>query len=116
MVLVFFVKQKTAYEMRISDWSSDVCSSDLLRVLHIEMDLRHRGDQCELREIGRRFGLAGIDPCVHNRISFTGLYRWKRGLRLVVAFIDLLVLVLRFPARGRRRELDRKSTRLNSSH
>src|SRR3546814_5105372 len=27
----FFFKQKTAYEMRISDWSSDVCSSDLLR-------------------------------------------------------------------------------------
>src|SRR3546814_7169885 len=28
-VCVFFFKQKTAYEMRISDWSSDVCSSDL---------------------------------------------------------------------------------------
>src|SRR3546814_14382151 len=29
-VVVFFFKQKTAYEMRISDWSSDVCSSDLV--------------------------------------------------------------------------------------
>src|SRR3546814_6627009 len=29
IVYVFFFKQKTAYEMRISDWSSDVCSSDL---------------------------------------------------------------------------------------
>src|SRR3546814_7649897 len=29
MCFVFFFKQKTAYEMRISDWSSDVCSSDL---------------------------------------------------------------------------------------
>src|SRR3546814_434849 len=28
--MIFFFKQKTAYEMRISDWSSDVCSSDLL--------------------------------------------------------------------------------------
>src|SRR3546814_2000765 len=28
-VYLFFFKQKTAYEMRISDWSSDVCSSDL---------------------------------------------------------------------------------------
>src|SRR3546814_5501018 len=27
--ILFFFKQKTAYEMRISDWSSDVCSSDL---------------------------------------------------------------------------------------
>src|SRR3546814_8140970 len=31
MLLFFFFKQKTAYEMRISDWSSDVCSSDLRR-------------------------------------------------------------------------------------
>src|SRR3546814_3145588 len=30
LVAVFFFKQKTAYEMRISDWSSDVCSSDLM--------------------------------------------------------------------------------------
>src|SRR3546814_13351539 len=30
-MILFFFKQKTAYEMRISDWSSDVCSSDLLR-------------------------------------------------------------------------------------
>src|SRR3546814_17422350 len=30
--IVFFFKQKTAYEMRISDWSSDVCSSDLVQV------------------------------------------------------------------------------------
>src|SRR3546814_2857604 len=29
-IVLFFFKQKTAYEMRISDWSSDVCSSDLL--------------------------------------------------------------------------------------
>src|SRR3546814_8332698 len=29
----FFFKQKTAYEMRISDWSSDVCSSDLRKIL-----------------------------------------------------------------------------------
>src|SRR3546814_4187217 len=30
----FFFKQKTAYEMRISDWSSDVCSSDLVEHRH----------------------------------------------------------------------------------
>src|SRR3546814_12772828 len=30
--IFFFFKQKTAYEMRISDWSSDVCSSDLLQL------------------------------------------------------------------------------------
>src|SRR3546814_2130146 len=31
-ICFFFFKQKTAYEMRISDWSSDVCSSDLIDV------------------------------------------------------------------------------------
>src|SRR3546814_8424303 len=30
----FFFKQKTAYEMRISDWSSDVCSSDLVDIVY----------------------------------------------------------------------------------
>src|SRR3546814_19769482 len=34
-VVFFFFKQKTAYEMRISDWSSDVCSSDLLQLRNI---------------------------------------------------------------------------------
>src|SRR3546814_7247743 len=38
----FFFKQKTAYEMRISDWSSDVCSSDLLR----------SGSACRFRQFG----------------------------------------------------------------
>src|SRR3546814_10545270 len=32
-IMFFFFKQKTAYEMRISDWSSDVCSSDLASVI-----------------------------------------------------------------------------------
>src|SRR3546814_10347912 len=37
----FFFKQKTAYEMRISDWSSDVCSSDLFDALAIVTQDRH---------------------------------------------------------------------------
>src|SRR3546814_3659066 len=46
LFVLFFFKQKTAYEMRISDWSSDVCSSDL-RSGDTEPrrgDERHRGD------------------------------------------------------------------------
>src|SRR3546814_1950280 len=49
----FFFKQKTAYEMRISDWSSDVCSSDLnvirrsVFTAHINHD-RHR--ECGVEE------------------------------------------------------------------
>src|SRR3546814_2999919 len=36
----FFFKQKTAYEMRISDWSSDVCSSDLSRASYTDPEIR----------------------------------------------------------------------------
>src|SRR3546814_6324068 len=37
----FFFKQKTAYEMRISDWSSDVCSSDLAQAEQHQPDAEH---------------------------------------------------------------------------
>src|SRR3546814_15576315 len=36
-MLFFFFKQKTAYEMRISDWSSDVCSSDLILTITVAL-------------------------------------------------------------------------------
>src|SRR3546814_15916401 len=39
----FFFKQKTAYEMRISDWSSDVCSSDLFKLLLVTAQRRGEG-------------------------------------------------------------------------
>src|SRR3546814_1866557 len=40
-VVFFFFKQKTAYEMRISDWSSEVCSSDLILISFIDHTLRN---------------------------------------------------------------------------
>src|SRR3546814_15988702 len=67
----FFFKQKTAYEMRISDWSSDVCSSDLTRGKWAGIDprvLRGHGQCDENREPieGRRFDQAfprrGVQP------------------------------------------------------
>src|SRR3546814_1759060 len=42
--LVFFFKQKTAYEMRISDWSSDVCSSDLAEGVLGRLEAAELGD------------------------------------------------------------------------
>src|SRR3546814_18825060 len=45
VVVFFFFKQKTAYEMRISDWSSDVCSSDLLQRLQPALALDLSGQQ-----------------------------------------------------------------------
>src|SRR3546814_2858608 len=46
----FFFKQKTAYEMRISDWSSDVCSSDLLESLLCK----------ELRYVGSKYPVCSV--------------------------------------------------------
>src|SRR3546814_3942295 len=43
ILFFFFFKQKTAYEMRISDWSSDVCSSDLKVVDLAEAERRSSG-------------------------------------------------------------------------
>src|SRR3546814_3564596 len=55
-IFFFFFKQKTAYEMRISDWSSDVCSSDL--------PCRPALSQAERRVFIRRHDRAG--GVVHN--------------------------------------------------
>src|SRR3546814_3206865 len=49
-VAVFFFKQKTAYEMRISDWSSDVCSSDLLARRRARRQPERRGHDHRQRD------------------------------------------------------------------
>src|SRR3546814_615922 len=58
--LFFFFKQKTAYDMRISDWSSDVCSSDLLAdaIAKIEADASIKG---VIVTSGKQEFLAGAD-------------------------------------------------------
>src|SRR3546814_219639 len=45
LIVFFFVKQKTSYEMRISDWSSDVCSSDLRVTTVVEPEFGVGGRQ-----------------------------------------------------------------------
>src|SRR3546814_2759770 len=63
-LLFFFFKQKTAYEMRISDWSSDVCSSDLLPSegrASLDGRARYRGvvaveDQARAADVPQRCG------------------------------------------------------------
>src|SRR3546814_3332819 len=49
-MVFFFFKQKTAYEMRISDWSSDVCSSDLARHAKVGMPRRRKPRKAEVGE------------------------------------------------------------------
>src|SRR3546814_12808974 len=62
-VVVFFFKQKTAYERRISDWSSDVCSSDLCRLRGRDL----KGQMADLEERpphGRR--ICGLADSTHG--------------------------------------------------
>src|SRR3546814_5372033 len=55
VLCIFFFKQKTAYEMRISDWSSDVCSSDLVSEIT-------DGSQAQARDIEQiNSGFASMD-------------------------------------------------------
>src|SRR3546814_19741299 len=86
----FFFKQKTAYEMRISDWSSDVCSSDLVDRDDVAARALGRqrvanrgafmedGDAVGLQPLPylahrlRARGLDDLDPAVDDRLS-TGL-------------------------------------------
>src|SRR3546814_6380516 len=97
IIFIFFFKQKTAYEMRISDWSSDVCSSDL------------------------------HDGFTHPPAPFAGLLQaeTQRGDHHLAFAIDRHLIGLpRNQTSGVTHGLgdqylplaDRKSTRLNSSH
>src|SRR3546814_17982843 len=62
--MFFFFKQKTAYEMRISDWSSDVCSSDLDR-----RRLPGRGAYRGVRAEGHRQGARGGSVSRRRRLG-----------------------------------------------
>src|SRR3546814_3102123 len=113
----FFFKQKTAYELRISDWSSDVCSSDLSsrpngragRALFSGGSIGVRDRFHRLYAFGRggndlakaREEFAGELPCrpVNEARPELGQLAADVGLHLEVQHRE-----------------DRKSTRLNSSH
>src|SRR3546814_2189659 len=57
-MFVFFFKQKTAYEMRISDWSSDVCSSDLIVIVAVVGEPGLVADRCRDGADRARFATA----------------------------------------------------------
>src|SRR3546814_1432879 len=59
----FFFKQKTAYELRISDWSSDVCSSDLALKGGRCVPLERRGSNGDPGAGGIAMKLAYVDLC-----------------------------------------------------
>src|SRR3546814_8395089 len=77
MFLFFFFKQKTAYEMRISDWSSDVCSSDLIRRLPTTTLMKKEAacGRCRSRTRARYcYGRARFG----GRLGPLGTWPWRR--------------------------------------
>src|SRR3546814_4101430 len=126
VLIFFFFKQKTAYEMRISDWSSDVCSSDLYQLYQyvVGFEVHRYLDSMDGAQAGKPeliMALDADDPTV------------LLGFALYLPFVDdpeACALVYLAVDAGRRRQgigramveamvtrypQDRKSTRLNSS-
>src|SRR3546814_13179774 len=102
-LVIFFFKQKTAYEMRISDWSSDVCSSDLVGALRgqrlaivaeaVRGEPRfglHRGRVGHARPPGSALAIAGDrgidDPGIAGRDRF--IVEAERGERTGAEILD----------------------------
>src|SRR3546814_955146 len=67
--MFFFFKQKTAYEMRISDWSSDVCSSDLKGVAAPELRLRGMDEAHDREQHEETRGEAEFRASKHDRAT-----------------------------------------------
>src|SRR3546814_1121742 len=113
MMEVCFCKKKTAYEMRISDWSSDVCSSDLAwhrqRQQYLDQYLQARSavDQRALLQlIGDRAEIAHQQPgAERDEEGRVGEDERQAGIEDTIG-----------EHHGGKRDEDRKSTRLTSSH
>src|SRR3546814_6988272 len=143
LIFIFFFKQKTAYEMRISDWSSDVCSSDLLDALSVRredfLEAHKRVQPSAMREIMiqmptvRWDDIGGVDEArdrlregVELPLKDPDAFR-RLGIRPAKGFLLFgppgtgKTLLAKAVARESEANFiavksDRKSTRLNSSH
>src|SRR3546814_3661846 len=133
---MFFFKLKTAYELRISDWSSDVCSSDLGDVNYAVRDFpgygKLSGKSLDDLRAGERVAVASSkrDPLDFvlwkaaktdepPESKWDSPYGWGRpGWHIECSAMSraLLGLPLDIHGGGPDLKLDRKSTRLNSSH
>src|SRR3546814_6543990 len=113
--MFFFFKRKTAYEVRISDWSSDVCSSDLLTLLRRLADEAWVRDRVRSPAMVARlwaacgvpdFRKVGVEP--HARFAARLFAHLSEGTGPIPH--DW------FAAEIARPDKDRQSTRLNSRH
>src|SRR3546814_3350063 len=111
----FFFKQKTAYEMRISDWSSDVCSSDLVEHAHglrqrrgpnakSSLHKAHLAPDAGLQAPGASLSFAqgshdfeSLDRGIGRGDRFETAHRLDQYLELSVIGLDHVIEILHLP-------------------
>src|SRR3546814_5566144 len=129
--MCFFFKQKTAYEMRISDWSSDVCSSDLSSVRKI-VEMQDEIDTVNdvmTTQLGPEHVIVALSAEFRDELTTSQIERCVARLEARIRDrhpeVQTLFIKPQKPAAGHRDQPeasrspgagDRKSTRLNSSH
>src|SRR3546814_5225291 len=111
LYVIFFFKQKTAYEMRISDWSSDVCSSDLVELIKVAVQHaagrlpviagiggNSTSEAIELshhaKEVGAQAGLSVVP--YYNKPTQEGLYQ---HFKTISEAVDLPAILYNVPGR-----------------
>src|SRR3546814_8068071 len=124
--VVFFFKQKTAYEMRISDWSSDACSSDLSQYIAGPFAGQQLADaganviKVERPDWGDPMRNFASDKAPLYGANFLAFNRNKRSIELNLQTPEGVETFRALAARAdvvlENFRPDRKSTRLNSSH
>src|SRR3546814_4941087 len=112
IIFFFFFKQKTAYEMRISDWSSDVCSSDLQTYRYARAGglcrvqagfiASEEGDRNEALHIAMRTPAALAGGCLH--VGRRAFRQGRRGRCQPAPRTDRTASELRRGSRGRSAE------------
>src|SRR3546814_4958073 len=110
----FFFKQKTAYEMRISDWSSDVCSSDL-RLQEYRAGTTSESDP-HLFNIMAEVTKSLTDEEIDSLGSYLQGLHERPDAATLIAMANAPAAAAAPAAEPAPAPEDRKSTRLNSSH
>src|SRR3546814_5586698 len=107
--MFFFFKQKTAYEMRISDWSSDVCSSDLPDHAVLRRAIRRTADRADETHDRRRIDDHAAGRLHGRQFMFHAVENAAQvDIDDTLPLVDLAIRRQRWPRS--------EETRLNSSH
>src|SRR3546814_5475252 len=112
--IIYFFKQKTACEMRISDWSSDVCSSDVALTDTAIRRAKPEDKPQKLRDGGGLYLLMRPDGARWWRMDYRRPVTGKRNTISLGTYPVVGLAEAREKHQAAKK--DRKSTRLNSSH